>query len=121
MKRKTSFFRCVWVKCATGFKEVHFISLCVFNVDVLFCVCSAGGNLQVRHSGDQPQTSSEETPAAERPGESSELKTHSASQEASFCANSSTQWGIKSLQCVQQKQTYCNIQTADSKITAKVD
>lgn len=41
-----------------------------FNADGPSCFYSAGGHFQVRHFGNQPQTSSEETPAAERPGES---------------------------------------------------
>lgn len=36
----------------------------------------AGGHIQVRHFGNQPQASSEETPTAERPGEST-LDKHS--------------------------------------------
>lgn len=45
---------------------------CVCNTDVPFCHYSAGGYLKVCHFGNQPQTSSEETPAAERPGESTD-------------------------------------------------
>lgn len=38
------------------------------------CYCSLGGNVQVCNFGNQPQTGSEETPTAERPGESTKTQ-----------------------------------------------
>lgn len=45
------------------------------------CFNAAGGNLKVRHFGAEPEASSEETPAAERPGEATTQTTEGTTQK----------------------------------------